>query len=96
MPRQGIVSTWRFAYSAGSLYGVLAALQVPISFVAPKEWQRFHRIGPEPGAAIQRALQLYPAAAPMLARKRDHNRADALLIGCYGVHALRAERVEAA
>jgi hypothetical protein len=34
--------------------------------------------------------------AEWLARRRDHNRADALLIGCYGVHVLRAEGTEAA
>ena len=31
-------------------------------------------------------LQLFPAAHAELARKKDHNRAESLLIGLYGVH----------
>jgi hypothetical protein len=44
------------------------------------------RIGASPDAARQRAVQLYPALAPMLSRKRDQHRADALLLACYGRH----------
>ena len=35
------------------------------------------------------AIQLYPAAAQYLARKADHNRAEAVLIGRYGYEELR-------
>jgi hypothetical protein len=38
-------------------------------------------------------VQLYPTLAPMLARKRDHHRADALLLACYGRAVLRQELV---
>jgi crossover junction endodeoxyribonuclease RuvC len=89
MPRQGITSTWRFAYSCGGLYGLVVAIGVPCSFVRPKIWQRYHGIGPEPGAALRRALQLYPDLTEELGRKKDHHKADALLIGLYGRHALR-------
>jgi crossover junction endodeoxyribonuclease RuvC len=84
MPKQGVTSVFRFGYSAGALYGVLVANDVPVTFVLPQDWQKHHHIGPAPDAARQRAVQLYPAIAPMLARKRDHNRADALLLAHYG------------
>jgi hypothetical protein len=54
--------------------------------VQPKAWQHHHGIGPTPDAARQRAVQLYPALAPRLARKADAHRADALLIASYGQH----------
>jgi Holliday junction resolvasome RuvABC endonuclease subunit len=36
MPKQGTVSTFRFGYACGALYGVIAALGVAVSFVQPK------------------------------------------------------------
>lgn len=88
MPQQGITSMFRLGYAAGSLYGVLIACGLPISFVTPQQWQRYHRIGGGADAARHRATQLYPRLAPMLGRKRDCHRADALLIGVFGRHRL--------
>jgi hypothetical protein len=59
-------------------------MNLSATFVRPRRWRRFHLIGAAPDAARQRAMQLYPALAPLLARKRDHHRADALLLGHYG------------
>lgn len=84
MPRQGVVSTYRFGYSAGVIYGILTAMGIAVHFVPPKVWQRHHRIGPEPDASRQRAVQLYPGVADCLARKRDNHRSDALLLAAYG------------
>jgi crossover junction endodeoxyribonuclease RuvC len=84
MPMQGVTGVFRFGYAAGSLYGVLVAHDVPVTFVRPQDWQKHHRIGPTPDAARQRAVQLYPALASRLARKCDHHRADALLLAQYG------------
>lgn len=89
MPQQGLGSTWRFAESYGQLIGIVVALGIAMTLVRPQDWQRHHHIGPAPDAARQRAMQLYPAVAPSLARKRDHHRADALLLASYGRHALQ-------
>lgn len=83
-PSQGTVSMFRFAEATGALYGLMVGLGLPVSFATPQEWQRHHRIGAAPDAARQRAVQLYPDLAPLLARKRDQHRADALLIATYG------------
>jgi crossover junction endodeoxyribonuclease RuvC len=84
MPKQGVTSMFRFGEAAGAIYGLLVGLRLPVTFVAPRQWQKYHRIGPSPDAARRRAVQLHPQLAPTLARKRDHNRADALLLACYG------------
>jgi crossover junction endodeoxyribonuclease RuvC len=83
-PGQGVTSMFRFGESSGALYGLVVGLGLPVTFATPKEWQRHHRVGASPDAARQRAVQLYPALAPALSRKRDQHRADAVLLACYG------------
>jgi crossover junction endodeoxyribonuclease RuvC len=96
MPRQGIVSTWRFAEAYGAIKAIVVTMGFPMTLVMPKEWQRFHGIGPTPDEARQRAVQLYPDAISALNRKRDANRADALLIADYGRRKLHSAVQEAA
>jgi crossover junction endodeoxyribonuclease RuvC len=87
-PGNGSVSMFRFGQAVGAIDATLAVMKIPTTFVLPRAWQRHHGIGPTPDAARQRAMQLYPASAPQLARKADGNRADALLVASYGQHAL--------
>jgi crossover junction endodeoxyribonuclease RuvC len=84
-PGQGVVSMFRFGYAAGSLYGLVIGLALPVTLVRPQTWQKHHGIGPSPDAARQRAVQLYPAVAERLLKKRDSNRADAILVAAYGL-----------
>jgi crossover junction endodeoxyribonuclease RuvC len=83
-PGQGTVSMFRFGEAAGAIYGLVVGIGLPISFATPQQWQKHHHIGASPDAARQRAVQLYPELAPMLSRKRDQHRADAVLLACYG------------
>jgi crossover junction endodeoxyribonuclease RuvC len=84
MPKQGITSTFRFGHATGSITGLLIGLGIPLSYVTPQEWQKYHRCGATPDAARQRAVQLFPLTAERLTRKKDNHRADALLIAIYG------------
>jgi hypothetical protein len=88
MPKQGIVSTRRFAEAYGAIKAIVLTMGFPMTLVLPKTWQRFHGIGPAPDEARRRAGQLYPDAVAALARKRDAHRADALLLATYGRHKL--------
>ena len=83
-PGNGSVSMFRFGQACGAIYATLVVMEIPLSFIQPKAWQRHHGIGPSPEAARQRAVQLFPQVASRLGRKADGNRADALLIACYG------------
>jgi len=90
MPKQGLSSTFRFGESCGAVAGVLAALRIPVIRPAPQVWKRsFGLIGAEKDAARGVAIDRFPDA-PM-ARKRDHGRADALLIALW---AYRTEAIE--
>jgi crossover junction endodeoxyribonuclease RuvC len=89
-PKEGVSSCFRFGHACGALYATLAVMAIPTTFVLPRTWQAHHHIGPTPDAARQRAVQLFPQIAPRLARKADANRADALLIACYGRQVARS------
>jgi crossover junction endodeoxyribonuclease RuvC len=96
MPKQGVTSTFRFGYAAGAIAGVVAGLQLPMTFITPRMWQKAAGVGPLPDEARQRASQLYPATAGRLVRKKDCNRADAILIARYGLARSTSEPQKAA
>lgn len=84
-PGQGVTSMFRFGYAAGTLHGVLAALQIPTTFVTPQAWQKAMRVAASPDAARQRASALFPKISPRLTAKVHQHRADALLIARWGM-----------
>jgi crossover junction endodeoxyribonuclease RuvC len=85
MPRQGSSSGFRYGRATGALEAAIVLAGVPVDFVAPAVWKRFFRLpGKDKERARQLALEKFPAAHSALARKRDHGRAESLLIALYG------------
>lgn len=81
MPKQGVTSTFRFGEGLGVIRGVLGALGIPFLMVRPDRWKKSLRLtGLAKDSARTHAIQLFPAAAAELTRKKDCGRADALLI----------------
>lgn len=90
MPKQGLSSTFRFGYSAGTLHGLLASMDLPLEFVRPQAWQAGIRIqGQGKDAARARAQELFPLQARFFARVKDEHRADAALIAAFGARTMR-------
>ena len=84
MPGQGVSSMFSFGFSAGVISGVLGSLGVNKQMVRPAAWKRSYGLtGRDKDAARTLAIERYPEAAPLLARKKDVGRADALLIAGY-------------
>jgi crossover junction endodeoxyribonuclease RuvC len=89
MPKQGVVSMFKFGANFGTWIGRLEALAIPFDFVTPRKWQNvIYDSAPRKGMdnkarSLERARRLFPCAAGLLTRKKDHNRADALLIAEY-------------
>lgn len=82
MPGQGVSSTFKFGHNAGVWEGILATLLIPTEKPTPRKWQKglFAKSdGDNKERSRNVALRLYPVV-PFLKRKRDHNRADALLL----------------
>lgn len=84
MPRQGLGSTFRFGQSYGTVIGIVAALKIPVHFVAPTKWKRHYGLSSDKEEARRRALDLWPACASQFAKKKDHGRAEAALLARYG------------
>jgi Holliday junction resolvasome RuvABC endonuclease subunit len=81
MPKQGVASTFKYERAVGSLETVVACSDIPYSIIEPAVWKKFHHLrGGDKETARQRALQLFPSAHALFARKKDHQRAEAALI----------------
>lgn len=57
----------------------------PIKYARAQEWKKFYGLSTDKGASLETARRLYPQLSSELARAKDHNRAEALLITNYGV-----------
>jgi Holliday junction resolvasome RuvABC endonuclease subunit len=91
MPKQGSSSGFKYGRAVGAIEAAIALSGIPVTIVEPAVWKRFYTLpGKEKEASRQRALQLFPAAHAVLARKRDHGRAEAMLIALYGIQTSRS------
>lgn len=72
--------------SRGIVEAVLDISRMRFQVVQPQTWKRhFNLLKSEKGDSLQMARTLYPSAAKDLARVKDHNRAEALLIAHWGL-----------
>jgi len=84
MPGQGVTSMFNFGQSFGVLKGICAALSIPIYFVRPAKWKKhFNLINTNKDASRTKVIQTYPEISSQLSRKKDSNKADAILIARY-------------
>ena len=84
MPGQGVTSMFNFGQSFGVIKGICAALSVPFYFVRPSKWKKhFNLIKTNKDASRTKVIEAYPEIASKLHRKKDSNRADAILIALY-------------
>ena len=88
---QGLTSTASFMRAFGLLEGILIGLGLSYELVRPQRWQRDLRVKAGPDAARAKALQFYPSLTDQLSRKKDHNRAAALLIMLWAERTLLRE-----
>jgi len=85
MPKQGVASTFKFGMAAGLIRGVLLGAGVPIIDVAPTVWKKHFKLSGSDGERSRAlAVQRFPTS-PALSRKKDHNRAEALLIALWRI-----------
>ena len=84
MPGQGVTSMFNFGQSFGVIKGKCAALSLPIYFVRPTKWKKhFNLIKTNKDASRTKVIEVYPEISDKLHRKKDSNRADAILIALY-------------
>lgn len=89
MPGQGVSSMMSLGDSRGCIRGVLEALGISVERVEPATWKRaMGLIGSDKDASRAAAIRIYPTCTD-LARKKDHGRAEAILIARYGAQRMR-------
>ena len=81
MPGQGVTSMFNFGQTFGAIKGVCAALKLPIFFVRPSIWKKhFELINSSKDASRTKVIEMFPTLSGQLAKKRDVNKSDAILI----------------
>lgn len=83
MPGQSVWTAASSFDSMGVIRAVAALRRLPLHLVTPREWKASYGLGKDKNASRTIACDLYPIARPKLARAKDHNRAEAILIGRY-------------
>ena len=81
MPGQGVTSMFNFGQSFGILKGICSAMQLPMYFVRPAKWKKyFNLINSEKDASRTKAIEIFPYFSSNLSKKKDNNKADAILL----------------
>lgn len=80
---KGALANYSLGHSSGVIMGVLSGLGFTYELVRPQEWKKdFRLLKSEKDASRKQALALYPSLP--LSRKKDHGRAEAILLAEYG------------
>ena len=92
MPGQGVTSMFNFGQSFGILKGICSAMQLPMYFVRPLKWKKYYNlINSEKDASRTRAIEIFPYFSSNLSRKKDSNKADAILIASFYYETYKSE-----
>ena len=84
MPGQGVTSMFNFGQSYGILKGICSAMQLPMYFVRPVKWKKyFNLINSEKDASRTKAIEIFPYISSELSKKKDANKADAILLASF-------------
>ena len=92
MPGQGVTSMFNFGQSFGILKGICSAMQLPMYFVRPAKWKKyFNLINSEKDASRTKAIEIFPYFSSHLSKKKDSNKADAILIASFYYESYKTE-----
>ena len=92
MPGQGVTSMFNFGQSFGILKGICSAMQLSMYFIRPAKWKKyFGLIKSEKDASRTKAIEIFPYTSSQLSKKKDANKADAMLIASFFYENLRSD-----
>ena len=84
MPGQGVTSMFNFGQSFGVIKGICSAMQLSTFFIRPAKWKKyFGLIKTEKEASRTKVIEIFPYISSELSRKKDTNKADAVLIASF-------------
>ena len=92
MPGQGVTSMFNFGQSFGVLKGICSAMQLPMYFVRPAKWKKyFNLINTKKDASRTKAIEIFPYISAQLSKKKDSNKADAILLASFFFETYKSE-----
>jgi len=92
MPGQGVTSMFNFGQSFGVLKGICSAMQLSTYFIRPVKWKKyFNLINSEKDASRTKAIQIFPYISSKLSKKKDANKADAILLASFFFETFQSE-----
>lgn len=89
MPGNGSASMFNMGHSLGIIEGIVLSLHLPLVWVTPQKWKKYFNLNKDKELSRSTAIEMYPKYADLLARKKDSDRAEALLIARYGIEQYR-------
>jgi hypothetical protein len=78
MPKQGVVSVFKYGTAFGALCAVTALCEIPTHLVSPAKWKRYFALDSDKEKSRALAIRLWPGTG-LFERKRDHGRSEAAL-----------------
>ena len=92
MPGQGVTSMFNFGQSYGILKGISSAMQLSMYLIRPAKWKKYYNlINSEKDASRTKAIEIFPYYSSNLSKKKDVNKADAILIASYYYETFRID-----
>jgi crossover junction endodeoxyribonuclease RuvC len=91
MPKQGVVSMFHYGVGYGGYIGALAALEIPFEEITPFKWKKYFGLCKKTKFdSVLLAKKMFPSVE--LSRKKDHGKAEALLIAEFVRRRLEGEK----
>src|SRR5690348_4707435 len=87
MPKQGVVSVFKYGTAFGALCAVTALCEIPTHLVSPRKWKTYYGLDADKEKSRALAIRLWPGSG-LFERKKDHGRSEAALIARYGSEVL--------
>lgn len=81
--KQGAVGMMGMGDSYGCARMFLAYFNASVTIASPRVWKKAMGLNTNKEYSRTRAAQVYPSANKLLTRKKDHNRAESLLLARY-------------
>jgi crossover junction endodeoxyribonuclease RuvC len=91
MPKQGVVSVFKYGCAYGALCAVTALCEIPTHLVSPRKWKSHFGLDADKEKSRALAIRLWPGCG-LFERKKDHGRAEAALIARYGAEVIEVRR----
>lgn len=83
MPKQGVSSTFKTGLGYGAWQALCSIVTPDYEIVSPRKWKKALGLTSDKEESRKLAIKLYPGMEEQLSRKKDHNRAEALLLAHY-------------